>query len=149
MTVIEPEGTPISVGVLLFIPYRHLEQRILAAVNEAGFAITLPQARLVQRLDPAGSRLTDLAAAAQVSKQAAGYLVDELERARFVTRTPDPDDRRARLIVIAERGRAAAAVALREQQRAEGEWEAHVGAERMAELRRILEDLRTITDPWR
>jgi hypothetical protein len=31
----------------------------------------------------------------------------------------------------------------------EAEWTAHLGARRMAELRRILTDLREITDPWR
>ncbi len=35
-----------SLGVLLFIPYRHLEQRILRAVNEAGYPLTLAQARM-------------------------------------------------------------------------------------------------------
>jgi hypothetical protein len=31
----------------------------------------------------------------------------------------------------------------------EAEWTAHLGVRRMAELRRILTDLREITDPWR
>jgi hypothetical protein len=31
----------------------------------------------------------------------------------------------------------------------EAEWTAHIGAYRMAQLRRILTDLREITDPWR
>jgi DNA-binding MarR family transcriptional regulator len=34
-------------------------------------------------------------------------LLDELERARLITRTPDPGDRRARIVHISERGRAA------------------------------------------
>ena len=50
-----------GLGVLLFIPYRHLEQRVLHAVNEAGYPITLAQARMAQRIDDTGSRLTHLA----------------------------------------------------------------------------------------
>ena len=146
MTIIEPEDTPISVGVLLFIPYRHLEQRVLAAVTAGGHDISLAQARLFQRLDRNGSRLTDLAQAAQVSKQAAGFLIDDLEAAGYVERTPDPTDRRARLIQITARGRDAVAVALVEQRRVEAEWEARLGAERLAELRATLEELREITD---
>ena len=146
MTIIEPEDTPISVGVLLFIPYRHLEQRVLAAVTAGGYDISLAQARLFQRLDRNGSRLTDLAQAAQVSKQAAGFLIDDLEAAGYVERTPDPTDRRARLIQITARGRDAVAVALVEQRRVEAEWEARLGAERLAELRATLEELREITD---
>lgn len=149
MSIIEPEGTPISVGVLMLIPYRHMEQRILAAVTAAGYRITLAQARVFQRLDPGGSRLTKLAQAAQVSKQAAAFLVNELERGGYVERVPDPDDGRARLIRITQQGRDAVAVALVEQRRIEEEWAEHLGARRSRELRRALEALREITDPWR
>lgn len=146
MTIIEPEDTPISVGVLLFIPYRHMEQRILAAVTAGGHDISPAQARLFQRLDRDGSRLTDLAQAAQMSKQAAAFLVGDLEVGGYVERVPDPTDRRARLIRITPRGRDAVAVALVEQRRIEAEWEARLGPRRMADLRATLEDLREITD---
>lgn len=149
MSIIEPEGTPMSVGVLMLIPYRHMEQRILAAVAAAGYRITLAQARVFQRLDAGGSRLTKLAQAAQVSKQAAAFLVNELERGGYVARVPDPDDGRARLIQITQKGRDAVAVALVEQHRIEEEWAEHLGARRSRELRQALEALREITDPWR
>jgi DNA-binding MarR family transcriptional regulator len=146
MTMIEPAGTPISVGVLLFIPYRSMEQRILAALTAAGYDISLTQARLFQRLDRNGSRLTDLAQAAQMSKQAAAFVVDDLEASGYVERVPDPTDRRARLILVTGRGRDLVAVALVEQRRIEAEWEAAVGAQRMSDLRDTLEELRKITD---
>ena len=146
MTIIEPEETPISVGVLLFIPYRHMEQRVLAAVTAAGHDISLAQARIFQRLDRNGSRLTDLAQSAQMSKQAAAFLVDDLEAGGYVERVPDPTDRRARLIRITPRGRDAVSVALVEQRRIEAEWETRLGPRRMSELRRALEDLRDLTD---
>jgi len=65
-----------GLGVLLFLPYRHLGDRVLAAVRAAGHPITLAQARVFQRVDPGGSRLTTLARSAQVTKQTAGHLVD-------------------------------------------------------------------------
>lgn len=148
MTITEPEGTPISIGVLMLIPYRHMEQRVLAAVVAAGHPITLAQARVFQRLDAGGSRLTQLARASQVTKQAAGFLVDELERTGYLERVPDPRDGRARLIRITPAGREVVAVALVEQKRIEAEWERHLGPRRSAELRRSLESLREITDPW-
>jgi DNA-binding MarR family transcriptional regulator len=146
VAVIEPEETPISVGVLLFIPYRHMEQRVLAAVTAGGHDISLAQARLFQRLDRDGSRLTDLARAAQMSKQAAAFLVDELEAGGYVERVPDPTDRRARLIRITPRGRDVVAVALDVQRQIEAEWEVRLGPRRMADLRDTLEELREITD---
>src|SRR6185369_2395369 len=75
------QGGRVNIGLLLYIPYRHLENRVMDAIHAAGFDATLPQARLMQRLDADGSRLTDLAETAQVSKQTAGFLVDQLEKA--------------------------------------------------------------------
>lgn len=137
-----------SLGVLLFIPYRHMEQRILRAVTAAGHPITLPQARVFQRIDPAGSRLTRIAESAQVTKQAAKFLIDQLERAGYLERSPDPTDRRARLVRITERGRDVIQIATREQGRIEAEWTAHLGPSATDRLRRTLVHLREITDPY-
>src|SRR5260370_21117479 len=102
----------VDLGVSLFIPYRYAEDRIFRALQAAGFDDwTLAQVRVFQRIAPDGSRLTDLADQAQMSKQSAGVLVDQLERLGYVRRVPDPTDGRARLIVIEERGRRAAEVA--------------------------------------
>lgn len=139
----------ISLGVLMFIPYRHMEQRILEVVVEAGHPITLAQARIFQRVDHQGSRLTSLAESAQLTKQAAGFLVDQLERAGYVERAPDPADGRARLIRITRRGYDVIAVATAEQERIEAEWARHLGPRATEDLRQALERLREITDPFR
>lgn len=138
----------LNTGVLMFIAMRHGEARVLEHLREHGFDITLAQARIAARLDPEGMRLTDLAAAAQVTKQTAAFLVGQLERAGYVERRPDPTDARARLIFIAERGVRAQREARVVEQQVEAEWERHLGARRMRELRRALNDLRAITDPW-
>jgi DNA-binding MarR family transcriptional regulator len=137
-----------SLGVLLFLPYRHLEQRILESVVAAGYPITLAQARVFQRIDPEGSRLTDLAAAAQVTKQTAGVLVDHLIEGGYVERVPDRRDARARLVRITPRGHDAIAVARAVQERIEAEWSDHLGADEIERLRAALLRLREITDPW-
>jgi len=139
----------INFGVLLFIPYRHMENRILQAIRDAGFDdVTLAQARVFQRIAPGGSRLTDLAEQAQMTKQSAAGLVDELERTRYVQRVPDPNDRRARLIQIDKRGRKAARAAKAAHDEIQAEWRTHLGARRFAQLRESLELLRDITDPF-
>ena len=143
-----PDDEP-NIGLLLFIPYREMENRVLSAIASAGFDdITVAQARLFQRIGPDGSRLTDLAEQAQVTKQTAGFLVDQLERAGYVERTPDPTDGRARLVRIARRGAAAGEVAAKVVAEVEAEWRAYLGAQRMAQLRRSLTKLREITDPY-
>lgn len=143
-----PEPPEPNLGVLLFLPYRHLEQRVLAAVVEAGYPITLSQARVFQRVADEGSRLTDLAAASQVTKQTAGFLVDQLAAAGYVERVADPSDARARLVRITRRGREAIAVAAAVQAEVEGEWRAHLGDRDTERLRAALLRLREITDPW-
>lgn len=140
----------LNIGLLLFIPYRELEQRAFGAVIAAGFDdITLAQARVLQRIGPAGTRLTELAEASQVNKQTAGGLVDQLEEAGYVRRAPDPADGRARLILLTDKALAAVPIANAEVARVEAEWAAHLGPRRMAALRDALAALREITDPYR
>ncbi len=138
-----------NTGLLLFIPYRWLENRVIEALAKAGYDnITTAQMKIVQRIGPDGTRLTELAEQAQVTKQSAGFLVDQLEKAGWVERVPDPSDKRARLVRISARGLAAIPVATAAVAEVEAEWEAHLGKQRMTELRRTLTKLREITDPW-
>ncbi|MEU0025830.1 MarR family transcriptional regulator [Streptomyces sp. NPDC006335] len=139
----------LNTGVLLFLPYRALENRIFAALAEAGFDDFTPaQARVMQRIGPDGTRLTELAEQAQITKQTAGFLVDQLEKAGYVTRVPDPTDKRARLVRGAAKAWAAKEVADGVVAEVEQEWREHLGARRMKQLREALTLLREITDPW-
>jgi DNA-binding MarR family transcriptional regulator len=123
---------------------------VFQALADAGYAdFTIAQARIVQRIGPGGTRLTELAEQAQVTKQTAGFLVDQLERAGYVERVPDPTDGRARLVRIAPRGAKATALANRIAADVEAEWTAFLGEQRMATLRRALNRLREATDPYR
>ncbi|MER6672308.1 MarR family transcriptional regulator [Streptomyces sp. NPDC000983] len=138
-----------NTGVLLFLPYRALEDRVFAALAEAGFDDFTPaQARVLQRVGPDGTRLTELAEQAQVTKQTAGFLVDQLEKSGYVTRKPDPTDGRARLVCGAAKAWAAKEVADAVVAEVEREWARHLGARRMGQLREALTLLREITDPW-
>ena len=142
-------GEPLNVGLLLFIPYRAMEIRVFRALAEAGFDDFTPaQARVMQRIGPHGTRLTELAEAAQVTKQTASFLVDQLERAGYVRRTPDPSDARARLIRLAARAEAAQPIADAAVAEVEAEWRAHLGERRWHQLREALSRLREVTDPY-
>lgn len=150
MTDGPPESGELNTGVLLFVAHRAMENRIFAALARAGFDdFTLAQARVMQRIGPDGTRLTELAESAQVTKQTAGHLVDQLERTGYVRRTPDPTDARARLVRVAERGLAAQPVAAACLAEVEDEWRAHLGERRWRQLREALTSLREITDPYR
>jgi DNA-binding MarR family transcriptional regulator len=137
------------VAVWFFVAHRAMEQRVLAALRDAGHEVTLAQARLVARIDESGTRLTRLAESAQVTKQTAGTLVDQLEAAGYVERAPDPTDARAKLVRLAARGREVQALAGRVEVEVDAEWTAHLGEEEMARLRMTMVRLREITDPYR
>jgi DNA-binding MarR family transcriptional regulator len=137
-------------ALLMFIGARYVEQRVSAAVIAAGYGdLTPAMARVAARLSEDGIRVTDLAEQSRITKQSASVLVDQLERAAYVERVPDPTDARARLVVVAPRGREVQRVARREERAVEREWSRHLGAERLAALTDALRDLREITDPYR
>jgi DNA-binding MarR family transcriptional regulator len=137
-------------SLLMSIAARAAADRIFSAVREAGFSdVTIAQSRLMMGVDSRGTRLSVLADRAQIAKQTATALVDKLERAGYVERVPDPSDGRARLVRLTPRAEAALPVARAEEARIEAEWEAHLGPERMDQLRGALTALRDITDPYR
>jgi DNA-binding MarR family transcriptional regulator len=145
----EADPERLNLGLLLYIPYRHLEDRVFTALADAGFDdVTPAQARVFQRIAEGGSRLTDLAEQARITKQSAGFLVDQLERAGYVVRVPDPTDRRARLVQVAQRGREAVRVSATAVAAVEGEWAELLGESGADRLRALLEELREATDPY-
>jgi DNA-binding MarR family transcriptional regulator len=132
----------ISSGWLMFLGFRAAEDRILAALAEAGYAdITRAQARLLAGIDLEGTRLVVLADRARIPKQTALALVNGLEAAGYLERVPDPADGRARLIRLAPRGRGILPVAVAEEARLEADWQAVLGVRRMRALRRALWEL--------
>ena len=90
-------------------------------------------------IDPEGSRLTDLAERARMTKQSVGEVTSDLEQRGYVERVPDPSDGRAKIIRLTERGRAAQALGIGLIDELEQEWAERFGAERVAALRDALE----------
>ena len=139
-----------NLGVLLFLAYRALEMRAHHALVAAGVTnITLAQARIAARIGPHGTRVSVLAEQARVTKQSAGFLVDQLEEAGYVERVPDPADGRARLVRLTDRADPVVKIANAEVERVLAEWADQVGADRLRQVYETLLDLREITDPWR
>jgi DNA-binding MarR family transcriptional regulator len=97
---------------LLGRAYSLLGFRIVDGVVGAGYPQKPSHSAVFAQIDPQGSRLTDLARGANMTPQAMGELVDELEGLGYVVRRPDPTDRRAKLIVLTERGQECIAAGL-------------------------------------
>lgn len=145
----DDDADELNLGLLMFIPYRFMESAVMAALKFAGHDISLTQARVFQRIAPEGSRLAELAEASQVSKQTIGSIVDQLERAGYVRRVPDPRDARARLVTVTTRGHELIELSRPVVRDIQKQWTTHLGPVRTRQLRQALKMLREITDPHR
>jgi DNA-binding MarR family transcriptional regulator len=136
-----------NVGILLRGPYQEVVERVSAGMAEAGFDDLRPAHSVVfQHIKAEGSRLTDLAERAQITKQSMGYLVDYLEERGYLERRPDPTDRRAALVCLTERGWAQVRAALAIIAALEAEWTRALGKKRMEQLRELLTELASASE---
>jgi len=79
---------------------RQVEDRMMRAEG-----ISLAQSRLLEVIkDTPGARWSDIAAALGFSPRTITEAVDALERDGLVTRTPDPADRRAKILTMTRKG---------------------------------------------
>jgi DNA-binding MarR family transcriptional regulator len=103
---VPPPPLSVNTVALLGRAYSLLGFQIVDGVVGAGFPQKPAHSAVFAQIRPEGSRLTDLARGANMSPQAMGELVDELEQLGYVVRRPDPTDRRAKLIVLTAKGQA-------------------------------------------
>ncbi len=137
--LLEDRWRATHLGRLLGHAMRRFDARVLALMvhdEEVPLALSNLAARnqvsaahihVTRHLALAGSRLTELAEAAGMSKQAMGDLVDQCQAWGLVRREADPRDARARRIHFTADGRAWLAAFRRAVARAEAEFRAEVG----------------------
>ena len=123
---------------LLGRAYSLLGFQIVDGVVGAGFPQKPAHSAVFAQIVPEGSRLTDLARGANMSPQAMGELVDELEQLEYVVRHPDPTDRRAKLIVLTPKGRDCIAAGMATIEGIEQQLTELLGERGHRELRRLL-----------
>ena len=101
-----PDAARPSPNTATLISRAHLlvSRLVSEAVASSGYPVKPSHGAVFAQVGPGGSRLRDLARGAQISPQAMGELVDELEELGYVTRRPDPSDRRAKLVTLTPTG---------------------------------------------
>ncbi|MGW5383738.1 MarR family winged helix-turn-helix transcriptional regulator [Nocardia sp. NPDC003963] len=130
---------PPSLLKLLTLAARAVESELNAELRTRLSGELRPAHYAVFRyLDPAGSRVGELAEAAGMTQQSMGELVGQLEGVGLVRRQVDPRDRRARLVVCTEAGRSALELAGERLARTEDRIRADMGEAGALELRRLL-----------
>jgi DNA-binding MarR family transcriptional regulator len=137
-----------NIGILLREPFVKVVRRVSDELAELGFDDIRPAHTAVfQHLNADGSRITDLAERAQITKQSMGYLIDYLEQRGYLERRADPTDRRATLVFATERGWQQIRAALSVITTIEEEWSRRLGPKRMHQLRELLSQLAAEPEP--
>ncbi|MDH5730872.1 MAG: MarR family transcriptional regulator [Gammaproteobacteria bacterium] len=91
---------------LLLDAFRAFENDLAQQLAVQGFDdLTTGNFNLIRHLNPEGMRLVELARDAQLSKQAIGKMVNELEYKAYVEVVPDATDGRAKFVRFTPRGR--------------------------------------------
>ena len=126
---------------LFLAAHRTLAGDLLVELEERGWPdLRASQAALVLNVDRRfGTRLTELARRAGVTKQAVMVVVDELEVGGFVRRTADPEDGRAKVVRLTARGRTLAAECRRAVAAVEARAKRTLGGRRYESLREALD----------
>lgn len=93
-------------GILLGLAYQGFVEALHAYLAEHGFTDIGSSHGYVVRLLAASPGISqrELAKRLAITEQRAGQIVEEMVRGRFVTRQPDPDDARARVLDLGPRG---------------------------------------------
>lgn len=147
MTQKETDYDALMIGALLAIPTQVIGRRVAAALVERGFTDYRPTYQpIFQWCRPEGSRLTELAERAGVTKQSMGELIDVLEQRGYVERVPDPTDGRAILIRRTPRGWEVNRIARQVVEQIQQEWVQALGQERFTALLDTLRQLALVLD---
>ena len=92
-------------GALLRDPALALNELVSEGLAQRGFGdFRTAHGTIGQHIADQGSRVTELAELAQISKPSVVYLVNDLERLGYVERIADPTDGRAKLVRLTARG---------------------------------------------
>ena len=133
----------IDLGRLLLQAHRALTSELREGMTERGYPDVRPgHAAVFMHIDRrSGTRLTDLARRARMTKQGMMLIVDDLESRGYVRRVPDEEDGRAKVVRLTARGRRSVAEARRAIAAVEGRARRELGDRRYEALRSALNSL--------
>lgn len=135
---------PTPLGSLFNAAGQRLSAELDAALRDAGFTdLRAAHAPVFMAIDPYGSRVTELAQRSAMSKQAVGELIRYLAGHGYLTVAFDPDDRRAKVVALTERGWEALELGERVIADYDAWLQAAVGADQVVAMRESLHRIMT------
>ena len=134
----EPEQSTVT---LLSLTHLMLSRQVAEGAARAGHPVKPSHSAVFGQMTAEGARLTELARGANMTPQAMGELVDELEGLGYLVRKPDPTDRRAKLIMLTKSGQRCVAAGVETIGEIELRITEALGVKGHRELRRMLRKL--------
>jgi DNA-binding MarR family transcriptional regulator len=129
---------------LLLEAFRAVDAEVGLALADRGSPELSPgHAAAMLLVDRRGTRLTELAARAGITKQAMMQVLDDLESEGYLRRQPDPRDARAKVVRLTARGVRGRAEARRVISGVDARVRRQLGGRRYDTLREALESLAT------
>ncbi len=130
------------IGRLLLVATRRFDEELTKRLQAGGYPDIRPaHSALFAHLDRDGTRPSELARRAGMTKQSMGELVADLEAKGYVARHPDPGDRRAKVVVLTGAGVRLDRDAGRAIAEIERAYRRRLGRNRFAALRATIDEL--------
>jgi DNA-binding MarR family transcriptional regulator len=96
----------INTGAYLRILWDELRYNLENQLKEQGFEdVSYSHGWIFHHTKEEGSRITELAAIAKITKQSMSALVAQLENSGYVKKKTDPSDKRAWLLILTAKGK--------------------------------------------
>lgn len=136
-----PDALPDHLARWLEAVSRRLHSELRMQVNDEFPELRGSHRRILQMIPREGIRITDLAAMAQMTKQALGEFADWLEQAGFVRSQRDDTDRRVRRLFRTDLGDKAADATQRAFASIEAKWRQEIGPRPYDTMKQALRQL--------
>jgi DNA-binding MarR family transcriptional regulator len=142
LDLVEGDPSRVTLPALLDLATEAMYTDFRALIDDTPYTDIRPTHGCVFRfVHDDGMRLTELASKAGLTKQSVGEVVDDLTRLGYIERFPDPTDKRAKLIRLTAKGLDAQRIGYSKFAAVEEQWAEAFGADRIADLRSLLEDI--------
>ena len=129
----------INTGVYLRILWDELRYNLEKQLKEHGYDDISPShGWIFYNTEEDGSRITDLAAKAKITKQSMSVLVAQLENGGYVKKMPDSNDKRAWLLVLTPKGKKVKSTGQQINYAFEEQWKKKLGEKDYDQLRQLL-----------
>ena len=133
-----------NTGAYLRQLYDALVTNLHSRLAEDGYGDITPSHGLVfQYTEESGSRITEMASRAGMTKQSMSALVHQLEESGYLKRKNDPSDARAILFILTAKGQALKTKGQQINYQFEKKWEEQLGTTQYQKFRDMLKELTT------